>query len=374
VAKNLKNFLQKTYPDAMDTDIITEVKYLDTGIPTINYIISGKPLTGGLPLTGKITIMYGPEGCGKTSFVAHMIARAQQSNIDVVYIDTERSITRSRLEQFGVNVNELAYLTPDTMEECFDIIEAVCREKIVEDDKESVLIVWDSIAMTPTADEINRTADDVEIASQARVLTRNLRRIRGKVKRVEASLLLINQARANQSRFGDLFVMPGGHALHHAADVILRVNRVKPDESGQGIKFSTPIKNRLFRPFQSTSLRFEYVDGFTKENIIEAFCDFLKDIEILGAAGPYCYLETEAEEIAVKENIDKKEAVKKVNKFYKKDFVKRLLEDPEYYHEVLAMAEEYVNKNIAKVSHILLDDELTEEEIKSMERENGGII
>lgn len=121
-------------------------------------------------------------------------------------------------------------------------------------------------------------------------------------------------------------------------------------------------------------MRFEYVDGFTKENIIEAFCDFLKDIEILGAAGAYCYLETEAEEIAAKEGIDKKEAVKKVNKFYKKDFVKRLLEDPEYYREVLAMAEEYVNKNIAKVSHILLDDELTEEEIKSMERENGGII
>ena len=102
---------------------------------------------------------------------------------------------------------------------------------------------------------------------QARVLTRNLRRIRGKIKRIEASLLLVNQARANQARFGDLFTMPGGHALHHAADVILRVNRVKPDESGQGIKISTPIKNRLFRPFQSTTLRFEYTDGFTKENI-----------------------------------------------------------------------------------------------------------
>ena len=372
MSKKLKSFLEKTYPDAMDTDIIAEVKYLDTGIPTINYNISGKPLTGGLPLTGKITIMYGPEGCGKTSFVAHMIARAQQSNIDVVYIDTERSITRSRLEQFGVDINELAYLTPDTMEECFDIIEAVCREKMVEDDKEPVLIVWDSIAMTPTADEINRTADDVEIASQARVLTRNLRRIRGKVKRVEASLLLINQARANQSRFGDLFVMPGGHALHHAADVILRVNRVKPDESGQGIKFSTPIKNRLFRPFQSTSLRFEYVDGFTKENIIEAFCDFLKDIEILGAAGAYCYLETEAEEIAAKEGIDKKEAVKKVTKFYKKDFVKRLLEDQDYYIEMLKLAEEYVNTNIAKVTHILLDKDLTEEEMKTIE--DGGLI
>lgn len=372
MSKKLKAFLEKTYPDAMDTDIIAEVKYLDTGIPTINYVISGKPLTGGLPLTGKITIMYGPEGCGKTSFVVHMIAIAQRAGIDVIYIDTERSITRPRLEQFGVDVEELNYLTPDTMEECFDIIEAVCKEKMVEDDKEPVLIIWDSIAMTPTADEINRTSEDVEIASQARVLTRNLRRIRGKIKRIESSLLLINQARANQARFGDLFTMPGGHALHHSADVILRVNKVKPDESGQGIKISTPIKNRLFRPFQSTTLRFEYVDGFTKENIIDAFCDFLKDIEILGSAGPYCYLETDVQRIIKEEGVDNKEAVKKVNKFFKKDFVKQLIEDPDYYTEILRAAEEYVNVNIAKVTHILLDKDLTEEEMLSIE--NGGII
>jgi RecA/RadA recombinase len=374
MAKSLKAFLQKTYPDAMDTDIISEVRYLNTEIPTVNYVISGKPLTGGLPLTGKITIMYGPEGCGKTSFVVHMIARAQRASIDVVYIDTERSITRPRLEQFGVNVEELNYLTPETMEECFDIIEAVCREKMASGDREPVLIVWDSIAMTPTSDEINRTSEDVEIASQARVLTRNLRRIRGKIKRIEASLLLVNQARANQARFGDLFTMPGGYALHHAADVILRVNRVKPDESGQGIKISTPIKNRLFRPFQSTTLRFEYTDGFTKENIVDAFCDFLKDIEILGTAGPYCYLETDVQRIAKSEGIDSREAVKKADKFFKKDFVKRLIEDQDYYSEMLRVAEEYVNTNIAKVSQILLDKELTEEELKSIDGESGGVI
>lgn len=63
MSKNLKSFLSKKYPDSMDTDIITEIKYLDTEIPTLNYVISGKPLTGGLPMTGKISIMYGPEGC-----------------------------------------------------------------------------------------------------------------------------------------------------------------------------------------------------------------------------------------------------------------------------------------------------------------------
>lgn len=372
MAKSLKSFLKKQYPDAMDTDIISEVKFLDTGIPTINYVISGRPLTGGLPLTGKITIMYGPEGCGKTSFVAHIIAKAQKEGIDVVYIDTERSITRPRLEQFGVDIEELNYLTPDTMEECFDIIEAICKEKMANDDKDPILIIWDSIAMTPTSDEVSRTADDVEIASQARVLTRNLRRIRGKVKRIEASLLLINQARANQARFGDLFTMPGGYALHHAADVIIRVNRVKPDESGQGIKFSTPNKNRLFRPFQSTSIRFEYVDGFTKENIIDSFCDFLKDLGILGSAGPYCYLESDVEELVEKEGLDNKEASKKVNKFFKKDFVKRLLEDEEYYKDILKKSEEFVNKNIAKVAQVFLDKDLTEEEMKAIE--DGGLI
>ena len=40
--------------------------------------------------------------------------------------------------------------------------------------------------------------------------------------------------------------------------------------------------------------------------------------------------------------------------------------------EILRAAEEYVNINIAKVTHILLDKDLTEEEMKSIE--DGGII
>jgi len=39
---------------------------------------------------------------------------------------------------------------------------------------------------------------------------------------------------------------------------------------------------------------------------------------------------------------------------------------------MLKLAEEYVNTNIAKVTHILLDKDLTEEEMKTIE--DGGLI
>jgi len=363
-SKNLKDFLSKKYPDAMNVDIISEVKFLDTGIPTLNYVFSGRPLTGGMPLTGKITCMYGPEGSGKTSYVAHIMAKAQEKGIEVVYMDTERSITRPRLLQFGVDLDNLIYMTPETMEECFDVIEEICKERAVSDNSENILIIWDSLAMTPTSDEIERKSTDVEIASQARVLSRNLRRIRGKIQLTGAGLLLINQARANQSRYGDLFTMPGGYALQHAADVILRVNKMKPSVDGQGIKISTPIKNRLFRPFQSTTIQFDYSKGFTQEGIIDSFCEFLKQIEILGQSGAWCYLSTDVDELMEAENIDRKEATKKVKKFYIKDFSNRLLEDPEYYREMLTKAEEFVNKNITLVANLTFD-----EEVKALEHE-----
>lgn len=381
---SIKNMLMKKHGSAMSADIITEVTYVDTGIPTLNYVICGKPLTGGMPLTGKTIVMYGQEGCGKTSYVLHMIAQAQKKGVEVVYIDTERSITVPRCKQFGIDLDRLIYLNPETMEEVFSIIEDVCREKIDSgqtDPKEyPTIIIWDSIAATTTTEEDERTVDQLEIAAQAKVLTRNLRKIKYKTSRAGVGLLFIQQARENQDRFGDEISMPGGKALKHCVDVILRVSALKPDEVGQGVKISTPRKNRLFKPFQNTVVRFDYVYGFTKENIMDSFCDFLKQIGILGQAGSYCYLQTDVDRLVEAEHLEDKEAVKKVSKFYKKDFVKRLLDDVEYYKQILADSEEYVNKNANLVAKAMLDDEIdivaaTEEvkrdEIEEQEYLNG---
>lgn len=514
MAKSLKSFLAKKYPEAIGVNMVTDVTYIDTRIPTLNYVISGKPKSGGIPLNGKIVCLYGPEACleentiieyqltkntsittkctikefyelfqkyksimiksidyshdnvifnsvfdvvktgvkecfevitkndkeiittkdhkfyignnefkkledlkvndfvytlsdnydlepyyvvrdeiisitkvgeketydvkcfapynnyiandfavhnsGKTSLILQFIREAQKKNIEVVFLDTERSITQNRARQFGIDFDKMIYASPDTMEECFMMIEDIYKEKAdTATLDEPIVIIWDSLAATPTNAETNRTADQVEIASQAGVLTRNLRRIRGKIKKMNAGVILIQQARANQDRYGDLFSMPGGYALHHTVDLILRVNKMKANESEMGVKISTPQKNRLFKPFQNTVIQFDYTNGFTKENIIVAFCEFLRNIEILGSAGAWCYLQTDVDDIIKKDpSLTEKEAKAQVKKFYLKDFASRLVEDENYFNEMLEVAEDYVNKNISKVAKIMVDDEV----------------
>jgi len=360
MAKSLKSFLAKKYPEAISVNMVTDVTYIDTRIPTLNYVISGKPKSGGIPLNGKIVCLYGPEASGKTSLILQFIREAQKKNIEVVFLDTERSITQNRARQFGIDFDKMIYASPDTMEECFMMIEDIYKEKAdTATLDEPIVIIWDSLAATPTNAETNRTADQVEIASQAGVLTRNLRRIRGKIKKMNAGVILIQQARANQDRYGDLFSMPGGYALHHTVDLILRVNKMKANESEMGVKISTPQKNRLFKPFQNTVIQFDYTNGFTKENIIVAFCEFLRNIEILGSAGAWCYLQTDVDDIIKKDpSLTEKEAKAQVKKFYLKDFASRLVEDENYFNEMLEVAEDYVNKNISKVAKIMVDDEV----------------
>ncbi|MDD4738274.1 MAG: hypothetical protein PHF54_03400, partial [Candidatus Pacebacteria bacterium] len=157
-----------------------------------------------------------------------------------------------------------------------------------------------------------------------------------------------------------------GKALMHSCDIILRVNKLKPNETEQGVKISTPSKNRLFNPFQSTVVQFNYALGFTKENIVKSFCEFIKEIGILGQSGAWCFLQTDVNKM-MSEGMSEDDAKKEVKKFYLKDFTTRLLEEPEYYEQMLHDSEEYVNKNISMVSKIMLDSEINiETELKKL--------
>ena len=375
MAKDLKAFLTKKYEKTGAIHILDEIQYIDTGIPSLNYVISGRPLTGGIPLSGKMTIMYGPDGAGKTSLINHTIAQAQKKNIDIVYIDTERSITKPRLRQFGVDLDKLSYATPEYIEEVFEVIEDVCSFRLAERDEKPTLIIWDSIAGTPAKQTLERGADEVEIAADAKAITRGLKRIRGKVKNSNVGLLLVNQARVNMDSYGDTFIMPGGYSLKHMVDLVLRVNKLKVGKrtDGQNIKFSTPGKNRLFRPFQSTDIFFDFDQCFTRENIITAFVDFLVTIGMIGQSGAWCYSLAEADKLMTEHKKDSSYtedmAIKDCKKFYKKDYVETLINDDKEYQNLLKTSEDYIQKNINVVAEKSKDATIEEEEKRSLAAE-----
>lgn len=348
----LKKFLTKTYEKTGAVNILEEIEYLDTGIPSLNYVISGRPLTGGIPLSGKMTTIYGPEGSGKTSLINHIIATAQKKDVDVVYIDTERSITIPRLKQFGVDIDSLIYATPEYIEEVFAIIDDVCSYRLSQKDHKKTLIIWDSVAGTPAKQTLERDADAVEMAADARSLTRGLKRVRGKVKNSNAGVIYINQARVNMDPHGDKFIMPGGYALKHMVDLVVRVNKIKAKGrvDGQIIRFSTPDKNRMFRPFQSSDVFFDFDKCFTRESIITGFVDFLVNVGIIGTSGAWCYNLTDVLDLMEKEGISESEAIKNVKKFYRSKYVEELIENEEEYQRLLGESEKYIQRNLNSVA------------------------
>ena len=148
--------------------------------------------------------------------------------------------------------------------QAFEMIEQICIQKISLGENElDILCVYDSIASTPTKDEKERAMDDKEMASQAKIITRSLRKIRGSVQKANMGVIFINQSRINMDMsgrptHGDKYTMPGGQACKHFCDVLIRMAKSKQDSDGQFIKMSVPSKNRLFKPKQAIEIYFNY--------------------------------------------------------------------------------------------------------------------
>ena len=357
----VNKLLNKKYKDCIVTKI-PDTKFIQTSVPTLNYMISGRPLTGGFPLSGKMSVIYGPEGGGKTSLTGFLLAEAQKKGLMTIFIDTERALTSTRIKEFDVNEEELFHLQPDYMEQAFEMIEQICIQKISLGENElDILCVYDSIASTPTKDEKERAMDDKEMASQAKIITRSLRKIRGSVQKANMGVIFINQSRINMDMsgrptHGDKYTMPGGQACKHFCDVLIRMAKSKQDPNGQFIKMSVPSKNRLFKPKQAIEIYFNYVKGFLPEDNYASFVDFLIEINYMGQSGAWSYWMNDLKSIAAERNLEPKDCVKEVNKFYKKDVVHDMLTDPIKYNSILQEVEEYIESNKYEVTSLTTKD------------------
>jgi RecA/RadA recombinase len=80
--------------------------WMDTGCYALNYQISNR-FKGGIPLEGKITMLAGDSGSGKSYIAtANIIKWCQNNNVYPILIDTENAIDESWLEKLGVKTDE----------------------------------------------------------------------------------------------------------------------------------------------------------------------------------------------------------------------------------------------------------------------------
>lgn len=217
---------------------------------------------GGIPL-GRVTEIYGAEGCGKTTLALSTIACAQKAGYTCLFIDMEHSFNEKYAMQLGIDRKKLLFSQPNSAEEALQIAEDLIRSGIVS------LIVIDSVAALVPQIETDLTFKENLVAAQARFMSMALRRLVPVISTFNCALIFINQIRY---KIGVLFGNPettsGGIALKFYSSLRMEIKRktlIRQGTNVIGQEISVHLlKNKFHPPYKTTIIRLIYGVGFDR--------------------------------------------------------------------------------------------------------------
>jgi recombination protein RecA len=267
-AKNVLAALRKTKIDVTfledDNSPCTVSKWISTGCIALDAIMGG-----GMPI-GRLVEMYGENSTGKSLIAAQIAAEAQRQGMVVAYVDTETAVSKVMMAKLGVNIKELIYYAPDTVEEIFKFFEdTVCINTKINPDC-PILLIWDSVAASSTEHEMEEDYGKAMMASHARLISQSLRKFTRIMSRQNVSMLFLNQAKENIGvMWGDKVATMGGSAIKFHASIRIQLDlssKIKVDHHkskrvvGMNTR-ATCVKNKLAVPFMVSVLPIHFGYG-----------------------------------------------------------------------------------------------------------------
>lgn len=255
---------------------------VDADVFSTGSIVVDKALgVGGYP-RGRIIELYGPESSGKTTLALHAIAEVQKTGGIAAFIDAEHSIDPAYAKRLGVDVDNLILSQPDSGEQALEIVDMLSKTGSID------LIVVDSVAALVPEAELNGEMRDQTIGSQARLMSKALRKITGSLNKGKTTIIFINQIREKVGvMFGNPEVTPGGRALKFYASIRMEVRRVSSvgvgqDIQGNNIKVKI-VKNKLAPPFKVAFTEIIFAHGISKEAEVITLADEFEIVDKKGS-------------------------------------------------------------------------------------------
>lgn len=314
------NAFLKTEKD-IKFDMQEKPELLRTGIAPLDTILGGGAIVGGF------IQLVGRAGCGKSSLAAKIISefqKASNGNALALYLDTESSMTKFRLEQLGVNKPSINPINDCYLEDIFKVIDGVIQFKKENKDAQSMptVIVWDSIANTKTQKEAQAEDPKEVIGWNGRLLSMYLPKIKPALKAYRITIIAINQLRdqiamsmtptpAAIKGMKQSETIPGGRALQYNTDQLIYMSDCGNIEEktcgfdGKEVEMYC-IKNKAFPPLVKCKSTFSYLGGYS--NFWSMFYT-LKEEKKIVAGGAYYSME----------GYDNKFFAKKVPELYRND-------------------------------------------------------
>ncbi len=272
---------------ATDADNPTDVKdFISTGSTLLDYVICNRR-GGGVPV-GKLTEFCGEEASGKSLVVTQILANTQKKGGMAILIDTENALNTDFAQRVGLDLNNLVYLQPGTVEEVGENIEKVITMARAKDVKKIITIVWDSVAGTPTQAEIEGSYDPNDrIGVTAKALAKMMRKITQTLGKDRITLVFTNQLKTKFGvMFGDPMATTGGKAIPYHSSVRVRLNRsveLKGTEDEKEVYAvhtrAKVIKNRMGPPMRKCEFDIYFSHGIDDATSIRDYLHAVGEIE-----------------------------------------------------------------------------------------------
>lgn len=233
-----------------------EVKYIPTGLMSLDYILGG-----GLA-KGRIYEFSGMEGAGKSLLSMFLMATIQKNGGTVALLDAENAFNSDFAAKIGLDVSNLILSQETCLETVFETIETLVKTNALD------LIVVDSVASLVPRSELEGVLQDKEkMAQVARLMSRGLRTLVGPISKSKTIVIFVNQLRDNLDLFSfQKTITPGGKALKFYSSVRLEVKKgekfLDKDKAQIGNVMKIKIvKNKVGFPFRECDLSLYYDRG-----------------------------------------------------------------------------------------------------------------
>ena len=338
-----------------DADAPTIVKeWVSTGSTILDLAISNRK-NGGFPV-GRVCEITGLEQSGKSLLAAHTLLSTQKRGGLAVYIDTENALSTEFLSAIGLNLKEMLYIPLETVEDIFETVEVIVEKIRSSDKKRLVTIVVDSIAGASTKTEMAADFDkDGYATAKAIIISKALRKITNLIGRERICLIFTNQLRQklNAPAFSDPWTTPGGKGIPFHASVRIRLSalgaikaKINGIEEVVGAKVKAKLVKNRCGPPQRTAEYSVYFDSGIDD--YSSWLEVMKDYNLIKQSGAwYEYTDKRTGEII---------------KFQSKDFVEKIINQPELAEIVYNDIAEKVIMVYQKTDEVRLDNVIISDE------------